>query len=68
MLIFDVFYDGPSVKEKIFIYLFHHNIFFFWGGGGRKYISIYFHHRIFGGENIFKFIFITVFLLSIFVK
>ena len=32
--------------------------------GGRKYILIYFHHRIlvFGGENIFKFIFTSVFL------
>ena len=50
-------YDGPSVKEKIF---FSPPYFFFWGGG-RKYIWIYFHHRIFGGENIFKCIFTTVF-------
>ena len=35
-------YDEPSVKEKIFKYLFHHHIF--------------------GGENIFKYIFTTVFL------
>ena len=34
-------YDGPSVKEKIFKYIFH--------------------HRILGGENIFKYIFTTVF-------
>ena len=94
-------YDGPSVKEKIFKYFFHHhilggeNIFkyifttVFWGeeiysnlfsppyfGGrkeiylnifsppyfwGRKYIQIYFHQCIFGGENIFKFIFTAVF-------
>ena len=38
---FSVIYDGPSVKEKIFKYFFH--------------------HRILGGENIFKYIFTTVF-------
>ena len=35
------YYDGPSVKEKIFRYFFH--------------------HRILGGGNIFKYIFTTVF-------
>ena len=34
-------YDGPSVKENIF--------------------NFFFHHRILGGENIFKYIFTTVF-------
>ena len=27
----------------------------------RKYLNIFFHHRILGGENIFKYIFTTVF-------
>ena len=36
-------------------------IVFFLGGGG-KYIQIYFHSRLLGKENIFKFIFTSVFL------
>ena len=27
----------------------------------RKYLNIFFHHRILGGENIFEYIFTTVF-------
>ena len=50
-------YDGPSVKEKILFKKNHHCIF-----GGIKYIQIYFHHHILGGENIFKYIFTTLFL------
>ena len=37
IMLYTVSYDGPSVKEKIFKYFFH--------------------HRIFGGENKFKYIF-----------
>ena len=47
-----------------YLNIFFTTEFFFGGEGGRKYISIYFHHHIFGGENTFKFIFTTVFLLS----
>ena len=63
-------YDGPSVKEKIFKYFFttllwgekiYLNIFSPPYFGGRKYIKIYFHHRILGGKNIFQYIFTTVF-------
>ena len=66
-------YDGPSVKEKIFEYFFHHrilggeNIFkyifttVFWGE--KIYLNIFSPPFFFlgGGENIFKYIFTTVF-------
>ena len=53
---FSMFYDGPSVKERINLNLFSLPFI-----GERKYVWIYFHSRLLGGENIFEFIFTHVY-------